>query len=169
METKKLGFVIIGISILLGFVMYSYSHQLNQQSTQNACNPSKQCQEVQSALGLTNIFVGIIVSLFSLGFYIIFFNRNDNATAVLQKIEEEKTKQLVQDKFQILLRAFDENEQRVLQAIQHQQGITQNTLRLKANLSKSKLSVILQDLEKKQIVKRSAKGKTYALFLTEEF
>lgn len=169
MENKKLGFIIIGISILLGFVMYSYSHQLNQQSTLSGCNPNKHCQEVQGALGLTNIFTGIIFSLLSLGFYILFFNKNNDATAVLQRIEDEKTKQLLHDKFAILLRAFDDNEQRVLQAIQQQQGITQNTLRLKTNISKSKLSVILQDLEKKEIVKRISKGKTYSIYLTETF
>lgn len=169
MENKKLGFIIIGISILLGAVLYSYNLQLQQQSSAGECNPNKHCQEVQGALGLTNIFTGIIFSLFSLGFYILFFNRDENASVVLQRIEEEKTKQILQDKFSILLRAFDENEQRVLHAIKQQEGITQNTLRLKANVSKSKLSVLLQDLEKKNIIKRISKGKTYSIFLTEAF
>jgi len=68
-----------------------------------------------------------------------------------------------------LLRPLDDNERRVLTAIKEQNGITQATLRYRANLSKAKISQVLTDFEKKNIISRKAKGKTYQVFLTENF
>lgn len=64
---------------------------------------------------------------------------------------------------------LDEFEKQTLIAIRKQEGITQNTLRLRVDMSKAKLSQTLSSLEKKQIVTRSPKGKTLAIFSKLEF
>lgn len=48
-----------------------------------------------------------------------------------------------------------------------QEGIEQNTLCLRTGLSKSKVSLVLGAFEKKNIIRREVKGKTYSIFLTE--
>ena len=52
-------------------------------------------------------------------------------------------------KFEIILKALDSFEQKVMKAIKEQDGITQNTLRLRVDMSKAKLSYVLQELEKR--------------------
>ena len=63
--------------------------------------------------------------------------------------------------------AMDENEIKVLKAIKEQEGITQSTLKFRTDLSKAKVSQILTHFEKKHLVKRELKGKTYAVYLME--
>ena len=75
METKKLGFLILGISIVAGFIRFSFMGQLNTQSNNMNCNPTQDCQRVNSVLGMSHIAVGFLAFVFSLGLYLLVFNK----------------------------------------------------------------------------------------------
>ncbi len=171
METKKLGFLIIGMSIVVGFIMFSYMSKLGVQEQANNCNPTQQCQQISSLFGLSHIAIGFLAFIFALGFFLLFFNKGEASkyTDVLEKIQEEKKQKTAENKFNLLLRPLDENERNVLTAVKEQEGITQSTLKYRANLSKAKVSQILTDFEKKNLIARKVKGKTYQVFLTENF
>ncbi len=173
METKKLGFLILGMSIVLGFIMLGYMNNLSSQGERLRCNPTQECQQVNSLLGWSHIAVGFLSFIFALGFYLLFFNKNETQilkeSDILKNIEEDKVQKTSEDKFSLLLRPLDDNERKVLIAVKEQEGITQATLKYRANLSKSKISQILTDFEKKNLIARKAKGKTYKVFLTENF
>ena len=64
---------------------------------------------------------------------------------------------------------MDANEQKVLKAVKEQDGITQSTLKFRTDLSKSKVSQILTDFEKKHLITRELKGKTYSVHLMDNF
>ena len=74
-----------------------------------------------------------------------------------------------QGKFDLVLKGMDENEKKVLKAIKEQTGITQSTLKFRTDLSKAKISQVLTDFEKKDLVRREEKGKTFELYLTDNF
>ena len=168
MNNKKIGVVLLIISLLFGLVFFLVLNELNGQQVELGCMPSSEnCLQIESSLSITHLAVGIVVSALTLGLYLIFFSRGDEA--ILRRLEEEKNKKLAEEKFDILLRAFDENGQAVLRAIKKQPGIEQNTLRLKTGLSKAKVSQLLSDLEKKRLVRREAKNKTYSVYLSDEF
>ena len=173
METKKLGFLIIGISIGMSFIIFNYMGALNLQSHEIQCNPTQECQQINSILGISHIAIGLLSFIFALGFYLLFFNKDEKE--ILRKYHEELEKnninnnQSSNDKFSMMLRPLDDNERKVLVAIKEQKGITQSTLRYRADLSKAKVSQILTDFEKKNLIARKAKGKTFSVFLTENF
>ena len=169
METKKLGFLILGMSIVLGFIMFTYMNQLSLQGQQLHCNPTQECQQVNSMLGLSHIAVGIISFISALGFYLLIFNKAPQP--LHYPIENDGQKAIVKkdDKFQLLLRPLDDNKRKDLKAIKEQRGITQATLRYRADLSKATISQILTDFEKKNLIKRKEKGKTYKVFLTKDY
>lgn len=174
METKKLGFLIMGMTALFGFVMFSYMGQLNAQGQQLHCNPTSECKQINSMLGLSHVAVGFLSFIFALGFYLLFFNKSDmeilRERGMLEKNRgSEENKSGADGKFGLLLRPLDENERKVLMSIKEQEGITQSTLRFRANLSKSKISQILTDFEKKNLIERKAKGKTYQVFLIDNY
>jgi len=173
METKKLGFLILGMSVVLGLIMFSYMGKLNAQEQTYNCNPTRQCQQVNSLLGLSHVAVGFISFIFALGFYLLFFNKSEvdmsKYNDALEKIQEEKTQKTAEDNFNLLLRPLDENERKVLRSIKDEEGVTQSTLKYRTNLSKAKVSQILTDFEKKNLVARKGKGKTYEVFLTDNY
>ncbi|MBI2654089.1 winged helix-turn-helix transcriptional regulator [Candidatus Woesearchaeota archaeon] len=167
MENKKLGFVILSFSIVATILAFGFLGVLGRQTTALQCYPTSECQRVESLLGLSHIAVGLISFIAALGVYLLFFSTSEEA--ILKRLEDEKNMKIGEDKFGLILKAMDENEQKVLKAIKEQSGITQSTLRYRTDLSKAKVSQILTDFEKKHLVKREAKGKTYSVYLTENF
>ena len=101
MESKKLGFLIIGMSILLGFLMFSFIGRIGAQGEVLHCNPTQECQRVNSLLGLSHIAIGFISFIFALGFYLLLFNKGEEA--ILKRLEEEKNMKLQEDKFSVIL------------------------------------------------------------------
>ena len=167
MENRKLGFVILSFSIVATVLSFGFIGILGKQSTALQCYPTNECQRVESLLGLSHVAVGLISFIAALGIYLLFFSTSEEA--ILKRLEEEKNMKVDHDKFELILKAMDENEQKVIKAIKEQEGITQSTLKFRTDLSKAKVSQILTDFEKKQLIKREAKGKTYAVHLTENF
>ena len=66
-----------------------------------------------------------------------------------------------------MLKALTSEEQKLMRTIKEQEGITQATLRLKTDFSKTKLSFILADLEKKGLIQKEISGKTNKLDIRE--
>ena len=64
-----------------------------------------------------------------------------------------------------MLKALDPEEKTVIKAVKEQDGITQQTLRFRTDLHKSKLSLVLDGLEKKDLIRRIEQGKTKQVFL----
>lgn len=166
MNNKRLGAVLIAFSLVLGGLFLSFINTFNQQAIQNSCYANPNCNAIVSNLNITHLAIGIIASILSLGFYMMFFNKDH---IILKKLQEEKNLKIDEEKFNLISSVFDDNEKSILTIVKNQPGITQNTLRLKANLSKSKISSVLSEFEKRSLIKKEAKGKTYSIFLTKPF
>jgi uncharacterized membrane protein len=167
MENKKLGFVILSISILAALLAFGVIKSFNQQATQMQCYPNNECSRVQSLLGLSHIAVGLISFIGALGIYLLFFSTSEDA--ILKRLEQEKERKIEEGRFDLIMKGMDDMEKRVLKTIKEQEGITQSTLKYRTDLSKAKVSQILSDFEKKHLIKREQKGKTYSVYLTESF
>ncbi|MBI2107315.1 winged helix-turn-helix transcriptional regulator [Candidatus Woesearchaeota archaeon] len=163
MENKKLGIILVLISLIVGSIFVYFIISLAQQSQQAGCFDNKDCFAIEKGLSISHVAIGIFSFIFALGFYLLLFNKTEKA--ILTKLENEKREKIEYAKFEMLMRALDSFEQQVIKAIREQDGITQNTLKLRLNMSKAKLSYVLQELEKKGIVKRIKKGKTLAVYL----
>ena len=116
---------------------------------------------------MSHIAIGFVSFIFALGFYLLFFNKGEEA--ILKRLEQEKNTKLQEDKFNVVLKIMDDNEKNVINAVKEQDGITQTTLRYRTDLSKAKISQILTDFEKKNIIRRIQKGKTYSVHLIQNF
>lgn len=164
MENKKLGIILIVISLIVGGIFIYLINSLSQQSQQAGCFDNKECFVIERGLTVSHVAIGIFSFMLALGFYLLFFNKTEKI--ILDKLEDEKKEKIEDAKFEMLMKALDPFEQEVVKIVREQDGITQNTLKLKLNMSKAKLSYVLQELEKRGIVKRVEKGKTLAIYLT---
>ena len=167
MENKKLGFVILSFSIIASILAFSFINTLGAQTNNLQCYPTTECKRVESLLGISHVAVGLISFIAALGIYLLFFSTSEEA--ILRRLEQEKNMKLEEDKFELILKGMDEYERKVLKSIKEQEGITQSTLKFRADLSKAKVSQILTDFEKKNLVRRELKGKTYEVYLTQNF
>jgi len=167
MDNKKIGIVLILITILIGILFIILTNRLYETSSEIGCFSDEKCSPIESSLSVTHFAFGIIGFILALGAYLIFFNTSEKA--ILQRLEENKNKELSENKFDILLKGLDEFERRVIKAIKEQEGVTQNTLGIRTNLSKAKVSQVVNTLEKKGLIKREKKGKTFAWNYREAF
>ncbi|MFQ6050818.1 MAG: helix-turn-helix transcriptional regulator [Candidatus Hydrothermarchaeota archaeon] len=79
------------------------------------------------------------------------------------KPEVRETKR--DESLSILERALNDDEILLLDIIRNSEGITQDSLRFRTGFSKSKVSAIIINLEKKGIVSRERVGKTYKVYI----
>ncbi|MBI2498783.1 winged helix-turn-helix transcriptional regulator [Candidatus Woesearchaeota archaeon] len=163
MNNKKLGIVILSIGVITLILLVNLIGKYNQAIIDEGCFPSEDCKKIESSLSISHLAFGVMGFVISLGFYLLFFSKSEEA--LLKSLNEEKQTRNKEDRFSILLKALDPFEQRILKVIKEQDGITQNTLRIKADLSKAKTSYVVNDLEDKGLIKRIKKGKTFSVYL----
>ncbi len=169
MDNKKLGIIILIIGILVAGTILVI--KINEDliinkiiEEQGSCFLSDgTC--LHSDRNYTLYIVGWIFSalILALGGYLVFFEKSQKE--IISTLKKQKHIQIEEEKFDILLKGLTKDEQKVIKAVKEQDGITQQTLRLRTDLHKSKLSIILDGLEKKELVARKEKGKTKQVFL----
>ena len=168
MDNKKLGLILIALCIVLGLLVYVFDSEINQQ-IENACSCTDadheggSCPHEMNTNWQTYAGVLVIAVILALALYLIFFDKSQKE--IISTLGQQKQMKIEQEKFDILMMALGSEEQKVLKAVKEQDGITQQTLRLRTDLHKSKLSIVLDGLEKKNIISRKAKGKTKQVFL----
>ncbi len=165
MNNKNLGIVFLVISVVIIVVLINLISKLNTEAQELGCFNDEGCFKIESTLNITHIAFGVIGFILALGFYLIFFSKSEQA--ILKELKENKQNLLKEEKFDLVLKGLDSYEKKVMKAVKGQDGITQSTLRIRTDMSKAKLSYVLQDLEEKGLIKRVKKGKTLAVFLKE--
>ncbi len=158
MENKRLGIILIIIGLAVGSLFVYYSIKLGIQSKELGCFPSENCIGIEKGLSVSHVAIGIFSFIFALGFYLLFFNKTEDR--LIKRLGEEREN----EKFEFAMKLLNPFEAQILKKIKEQDGITQNTLKLKVDMSKAKLSYVLQDLEKRGLIKRVQKGKTLQIF-----
>jgi hypothetical protein len=163
MNNQKLGVVIILLSLVIGFVIFNFMGSIRAQANDLGCYENEGCMKLESNLTMGHIAFGVIGFIFALGFYLLIFSKGEQA--IIRRLDEQKTERSEDEKFDLLLKGLDSYDKKVMKLLKENPGITQSTLQIKSDMSKAKLSYVLTDLEKKNLVKREKKGKTYSVYL----
>ena len=86
----------------------------------------------------------------------VFFFSTCPRTTPHPGVDDVKSKNIA-----ILRSALSDDERALVDIIKEYEGITQDSLRFRTGFSKSKVSALLVELEKKSIIDRERTGKTY--------
>ncbi len=165
MNNKKVGVFILIITLFLLGVFILIIQSLNQEIEALGCFENAGCRTIETSLSVIHFAFGAFGFLFALAFYLLVFSKGEQA--IVERLEKDTERKLGEEKYSILSKGLNEFEKRVLHIVREEEGITQNMLRLRADMSKAKLSQVLQELEKKGLVKREPKDKTFQIFLKE--
>ena len=166
MERKKLGLIVLSFSLLVGLVLYTLISQLQAQSVALGCSASADCLRVDQSLNFSHIAVGLVVALFSFGVYLLTFHRgSDEILARLDAAALADTRTLRLD---TIMKVLDPAPAKILSSIVSSEGITQHMLVVRTGFSKALVSQIVSDFERKGLLYREVRGKSYALYLKKE-
>ena len=163
MENKKIGGVLIAIAGILLVIAFMFNANLTEQSKQAGCYTNEACIILKDNTTIVHFIIGVISFILALGFYLLFFNKTEKA--IFEKLKKDNEKKIQEMKYDLLLKALDEHEKKVVDVLNKNPGITQSSLRIKLDMSKAKLSYVLKELERRNIIKRKEKGKTLKVYL----
>jgi DNA-binding MarR family transcriptional regulator len=181
MNQKQIGIILLVVGIIIACLVYVAKVREDRAIAQIIIAQGGSCYLPDGTClhedrDYTPFIIGWIVSgaLLILGVYLVLFDKTQQALADHQRLvstalEHAKRHDKEKDEFHAFLSAFSPEEQIVLRTIREEEGITQSTLRFKAGLSKTGLSIMLTDFEKRGLISREPKGKTNQVFLRKKF
>jgi len=178
MNQKQLGIILLIIGLITAMFVYVIKHRENV-LVEEIVNEKGTCfLDDGTCLHKTSssylIGIGISMALLLMGAYLLFFDKTQETLArhqvkVSTALREAKKQERQKDEFNAYLSGFSEDEQKILSAVKEQDGIKQSTLRYRTGLTKSTISLILKNLEEKEIISRKVSGKTKQVFLQKRF
>jgi len=155
MDNKTAGFVIIGVAVLLAIIIGSFTIQLNELLHTECVTPEGFCPHEgylpsQSYIGFT-----IVLVLGIFGLYLVVTGRNIQKINLREKENIQKT-----------INSLSGDEKKIYEAIVQAGGtLFQSEIMEKTEMSKVKVSRVLDRLEGKGLIERRRRGMTNTVIL----
>lgn len=159
MENKHVGFLVLGIAIVLVIIVFLFQNALNEIVSSSCGFPhSITCPMNQTIKQQTYLSLGIVGVLLVIGFVLIFSKPKEKI--VVKKFKETKKK--------VDLRGLDLKEKEVIKILEQENGtIFQATLMEKLGVGKVGLTRLLDKLEAKQLIERKRRGMNNVVVLKD--
>jgi hypothetical protein len=167
MRNRIVGMIIIGISLLVGFIIYSFNNALKK-IVETSCSHGPECPMWGTIDFQTNIGIGVMVFIVLVGLYLIFFGKEEKIITKIRTIkpQAEPPKKVTKENYKEVMKDFDTDEKTVFEKIIESEGsIFQSDLVGKTGMPKVKVTRILDKLEGKGLVERKRRGMTNVVIL----
>ncbi|NCN86894.1 MarR family transcriptional regulator [archaeon] len=145
MENRKIGIILTGIGFLTGLTTAIFNYSINQLST------GISIMKVQSTIGYLTA-IGTI----GLGAYLI--KKKENKFIDIPEIQIMKFEKEEEPKKELNLSELNDEESKAIKIIMAEKSILQKDLMEKLNVSKVKMTRILNKLEEKTLILRQRQG-----------
>lgn len=159
MKNKNVGFLIIGISIVIGIIILIFNLGVGK-IISATCPHGPSCSMYSTLRFQTYLSLAIALLVFIIGLFLLFSKPEEKI--IVKKIKEkvkEKRKPIDYSK-------LDKDEKILVKIIEQEQGtIFQSDLVEKSEFSKVKVSRLLDRLEGRQLIERKRRGMTNVVVL----
>jgi len=165
MKNKIVGLIIIAISLIIGFIIWSFNKALTN-IVNTSCTHGATCPMWGTINFQTNISIGLMIFVLLIGLYLIFFGQE--RVEIIKKIREKVGEKSIKSKkdYSKMLSALPVEEKKLLQLVINSQGaIFQSELVDKSGFDKVKVSRLLDRLEGQGIIERRRRGMTNIVLL----
>ncbi|MFH1683010.1 MAG: MarR family transcriptional regulator [Candidatus Woesearchaeota archaeon] len=162
MKNRIVGYIIIGITLVIGLIIFSFNRALSK-IVSTACSHGESCP-MWGTLGLqTNISLSLMIFIGLIGLYLVFFGKEE---VLISEAKKSESKKINKEKYAEVLKDLDEEEKNVFEKLLEAEGtIFQSDLVEKTNLNKVKVTRILDKLEGKALIERKRRGMTNVVIL----
>ncbi|HOW36898.1 MAG TPA: MarR family transcriptional regulator [Candidatus Pacearchaeota archaeon] len=148
MKNKHVGFLIVGISVILGLIVTLFNVGMKKIVTQS-CSHGSTCTMYDTISSQTYLSIAIAGIIFVIGLFLIFAKEN----VII------KTRTVKEKKKSINLKGLDKTEQEVVKILQAENGaIFQKDLMERLGIGKVGITRLIDKLEAKQLVERKRRG-----------
>ncbi len=147
MENKHVGWLIVGIAIVIGIIILIFNSGLKS-IVGETCTHGPTCTMFDTIAVQTYISLAIAAVILVIGLVIMFMKPKERI--VVKKIKAKKKK--------IDLKGLNIREKEVVKMLQKEGAIFQRTLMEKLDVGKVGMTRILDKLESKDIVERKRRG-----------
>ena len=171
MRNKYVGIIIVGISLLIGFLVWLFNKSLSD-IVNDSCSHGPTCPMWGSIKFETNVGLGLMVFVVIVGLYLIFFAKDDpqivkevhHETRIVK--EQVKSKKIDKAHFKNVLDKLEPESRKVLEKVIESNGsIFQSQLVDDLGPTKVKITRILDRLEGKGSIERKRRGMTNVVLL----
>ena len=161
MENKNVGYLIIGISIVLIGIIFIFNNALKEivNASCSAVGHGDSCPMYNTITQQTYLALAIVGVLIIIGLVLIFTKPTEKI--IIKKIKEKTIKKHID------ISGLRQEDKQVLKLVQEQGTMFQADIIEKTNFGKAKVSRIIDRLEGKGIVERKRRGMTNVVVLKD--
>jgi uncharacterized membrane protein len=162
MQNKNVGFLIIGISLVIGFIIFIFNFALKKIAGQT-CDMGPTCSMYDTLSVQTWISVAIAFLVLVIGLFLVFSKESERI--IIKKIRPYGKLEI--KKFdRKSLEKLDSEEKKIMNLILENKGsIFQSEIVEKTGLNKVKTTRILDGLEAQGLIERRRRGMTNIVLL----
>ncbi len=151
MKNKNVGYLILGIAIVIGIIILIFNIGLKK-IVEQTCVHGPSCTMYDTIRTQTYLSLAIAGIILIIGLFFIFSKESEKI------ILKTKTR-TIREKRKINLDNLDSEERKIVKILQEENGaIFQRTLMERLNIGKVGMTRILDKLEAKQVIERKRRG-----------
>jgi len=156
MRNRNVGFLIIGIAIVLVTIIFIFNSALKE-IVATTCSHGPTCPMYGTISTQTYLSLAIVAIIFVIGLFFVFVKEKEKII-----IRKEKFKQK-----EISLEGLNQREKDIIKMLVKEKAIFQRTLMERLNIGKVETTRILDKLEAKQIIERKRRGMNNIVILKQ--
>jgi len=156
MENRKVGYLIIGMAVVIGIIVLLFNNALRSIVTAT-CSHGPSCSmygNINTQTTVSLLLIGVIVII---GLVFIFNKEKERIIVRTKKIKDEFAEKVKEEKEENL-KLLDREEKIIYQILMKEGSIFQADLVEKSGFNKVKVTRILDRLEGKQLIERKRRG-----------
>ena len=156
MKRRDAGFLIIGIAVLMGFIIFSFNQAMSD-IVSAACAHGSECPMWGTIAFQTNVSVGIMIFVIAFGLYLVITGKETGHNI--------KSKEISKESFKKILDQLDGDERLVMEKLIESKGTVFQSQLVEKDFPKVKVTRILDRLEGKDLIERRRRGMTNVVIL----
>ena len=154
MKNRNVGFLIVGISVLIVVIVLLFNSGLKNIVDQT-CDHGSSCTMYDTIAMQTNLSLAIGGLVLVIGLFLIFSKESERIVekVVVKKVRDKKAKRRID------MSKLDSDEKKVIEILRRENGaFFQSSMMEELGVGKVKMTRLMDKLEAKQIVERKRRG-----------